>query len=211
MLGAPAIPTGLFAVLSAIGFLIIVAMPSTLAVASLLLVLVGGYSMRHPLPAYIQYAAPLVAVLLGLTTLHLPAISGLPLWLIYVGAAAMWLLTTFLATGLPNTPRGGSLAATLMLFPLAASSLFGETPAFLALDALLLLAPLVGVLLAQSGPGTLGLVCRQPYGFLIGWLILVALAHHAFVGAGLSIGFYLVVVLGGLVRKPVVSSDAPAL
>lgn len=211
MLGTSVIPAGLFAVLSAIGFLIIVAMPSPVAVAALLLVLQSSYSVRHPMPVYAQFGVPLIAVLMGLSALHLPAITGLPTWALYAGAAALWLLTTLMASRLPDTPREGSLAMSFILFPLAASSLFGETPVFLALDALLLLAPLAGIVFARQSSSTLGLPCRQPYGFILGWMLVVALAHHAYVGAGLSIGFYLAVVLVGLVRKPSASFDASAL
>lgn len=211
MLGATPVPAGLFAVLSAIGFLIIVAMPSSIAVGALLLVIASAYGMRHTLPLYARFGVPFIAVLLGLSSLHLPPVAGLPVAVSSLAAAALWLLATYSATALPDAPAAGSLAASLILAPLATASLFGTTPAFLALDALLLLAPLAGVRLAGREGDALRPLCRLPYGFLMGWLVLVALAHHAYAWAGLSIGFWLAVVLVGLVRTPTVSFNAPAL
>jgi hypothetical protein len=187
------VPTGLFIVLSALGFMVIVAMPSRLMVGGLLLFAMGLAELRREPPLSARIGVPLIAILIGLSTFQLPSLHGIYSLGAWFCMASAWLAVTLSGHLLPDNARQGCGAIAMVLLPLAAAPLYTQVPSYLTLDCALLMAPLLGGVYAHRKGGHLGMLCRLPYAYLIGWLMLVALLHHAYISVILSATLWLLV------------------
>lgn len=188
------VPTGLFIAVSALGFLIIVAMPPKLMVGSLLLFGLGLFDMRNEPPLVARIGVPFISVLLGLAAMQqMPSLEGHYPLAAWIAMGLAWYVITLSGHLLPDHARQGCGAIGMVLVPLAATPLYASTPEYLMVDCALLVAPLVGGVYAHRKGGHLGMVCRMPYAFLIGWLMLVTLLHHGYVSVTISATLWLVV------------------
>ncbi|MES2984251.1 MAG: hypothetical protein V4735_03585 [Pseudomonadota bacterium] len=185
-----AVPEGIYALLAAIAFLVVVAAPATLLVSTLLLLGTGLIGLRNYLPPIARWGVPLLAALLSLSPSTMPAIAHVPQVFVQCLALVALFGLVMSATRLPDNLQQSGLGLLLALLPpTLAPLLFASAPSFLALDAVLIAASLLGVLLARRQGGRLGLA-RAPLVLLLGWLMIQCVVHGAWPCALASLCLY---------------------
>lgn len=181
-------PAGLSGLVALLAFLVVVNAPGPMIVGALALTGMGLIGMRRYLPHIATWGVPLIATLMAVAASPLPEIEGLPPLLV----RALALLIPFgLAMGgrmLPDAMKQGSGALLACLAPLMAAPLLGA-PSYLAIDAAIFAAALLGGIMAAGNDARLGLA-RAPMAFVLGWLIVQAGVHGAWMAAVASLLVY---------------------
>ena len=180
------VPAGLLAVVAILAFLTVVGAPAKLLVGAVLLVGLGLISNQRFLPKIARWGVPFIAVMLGLSTLTLPAIDKVPHAMVLAGAGVAWLAMVLGSNAGMDDAKTGSIAHIVTLLPLIASPFIFQTPSHVGLDAALIAAGLVG-LLAAFRPGDVLGMARAPLALLLGWLMLEAASHGAWIAAIVSL------------------------
>ena len=180
------VPAGLFAVVSSIAFLTVVGAPAKLLVGAVLLVGVGLAYHQSFLPNIARWGVPFIAVMLGLSTITLPVVGHIPPVALLAAAMLVWFGLTLGAEYTPDDAKAGSIALIIALIPLMASPFVFHAPSHIALDAGLISAGLLGLLAAYRSNDLLG-VARAPLTLLLGWLLLEAASHGAWVASIVSL------------------------
>lgn len=185
--GQPALPlaAGTVGWLAISGFLVVVAAPASLLVASLLLLGVAALPSHRPAARIARWVALPAAIGLGLIALHVPAIPGMPAMAALGACAVLWGGVTASGRYAPPTLGALTLATTATLLPLIVSPLLTPVPSHIPLDAALILSGLVGATLASGAAGRTG-AAGLPLAYLLGWLILETAARGAWLPAAIS-------------------------
>lgn len=212
MSAAAAPPAGLFVALSAIGFLIIVTLPSLVVAGSLLMLALFALGPRLGATGVTYLSVPLVAAVLGITSLPLAGLfTAVPDWLGYALAVACWAVLSVAGGWLPATPVQGHGAVLALLLPLAAAPFYSSAPDYLSLDAALLIAPLIGADIAARRLIALDALYFAPTVYVAGWMMLQCLSHHSFTAPALSLAALVVALLLRFLQPSPPMPHAPAL
>jgi hypothetical protein len=182
---AALIPVGVFAAVTVIAFMVVVAVPATVLVGALLLLAVSHAHARLYWPPVTYWGGLAIAVLLGLSGLHFPSIPHLPMAVLMGVAMIGWYAIAASGDHAPNDLPGGTLGFIAACVPLAAAPLF-FAPSSIALDSALILCALLGTLVAGRATDTLG-GARMPLAYLLGWLMIEAALRGAWPCAVISI------------------------
>ena len=182
------VSAGFVMLLPLLGFMVVVAAPAPVLVGCLLLA--GAHLTRRGdhLPAIARFGVPVIAALLASMHLPMPVIDHAPVVALHV--LAILALFGFALGGayLPARLAPGSTALLLTALPLLAAPFFGA-PSFIALDVLILASVLMGTVMVASPLASMN-IALQPIGLLLGWLILVAATHGAWITALASLLVY---------------------
>lgn len=167
--------------LSAIAFLVVVSAPSPVMVCALFLLLAGFLHAKHYYVKFFRFAAPVLAVALGLTGLAFTPLPDLSVPAIIGLAGLGWLVVTLSGEWLPEnfTPTAFTVIAGLL--PLLASHWLNG-PGWIALDVAIIIAALAGAVIA-AGHHALSGIARIALAYLVGWLVLEAALHQAWIPA----------------------------
>ena len=194
------IPAGVFALVAILAFLIVAAAPAPLIVGSLLLAGVGLLAERRNLPPIALWGTPLIAALLAFAATHGPEAGSLPPLATRSAGFLIPLALVLSARWMPNTVKPGSYVLIASVLPLIAAPFLGAPP-YIALDSGLIIAALLGMLMAAPAHANLGLA-RPAYALILGWLMVQALAHGVWIPAVISLLVYVTAIAYVLSHEP---------
>lgn len=184
LLGVPAYRlAGMVLAVVVIGFLVVVAAPAPLLAGAVLVLVAPVLRRVGYLPAIANWAIPLLAALLAASSQALPDFAELPPMALKLLAALALLGMVLSSAKLPVASAPFSVGLLACSLPLLAAPFLGA-PSFVALDVALVASALLGVVMVKDA-GNVALA-RAPLALILGWMLLVALAHGAAMAAAVS-------------------------
>jgi hypothetical protein len=182
------VSSGFVMLLPLLGFMVVVGAPAPMLVGCILLAgshftRAGGY-----LPIIARFGVPVIAALLTSMHLTLPALGTVPPVALQLGAVVVLFVYALSADYLPPRLAPASLSLLAVAAPLLAAPFFGA-PSYIALDILILASALLGANMASYGIASIA-IARQPIGLLLGWLMVEAATHGAWIPAAISLCIY---------------------
>ena len=186
--GATAFPDGISLLGPVLVFLVVVAASPSMLVGCALLA--GAHLTRSGahLPRIARFGTPIIASLLALSTLPIVAIGPVPATAVYAIAALVMVAMLIMADRLPASVTLGGTGLLLSLLPLIAAPLMGA-PSYIALDIALVASGLLAAQMSAVEGAQLRLA-RQPLVLILGWLMVEAALHGAWVPTMVSLLVY---------------------
>ncbi len=187
LLGREHQPIGALIAFPIVGFLVVVMIPSAMAVAAILAIVIGWWDdtrgLNRSLGLALLLAVASIAsagVNVGETLPVAPALLVLGSWLFLWGFS--------LSAGyVPRDLYHITPTVTFTLAPLIAAPLLSMAPLSLATDAGLIVSGLAGALIGMRGQQVMALSLRLPLTWLVGFVILHGALHGALVFAIVSL------------------------
>lgn len=186
---------GIAVILVTIGFLVVANSAGALIWPLILLLGVSFLDDRHSLPVLQRLGVQLVAVIIGLSAIKGSVFQGiLPMWLEYPIVVAVWLWFINLYNFMDGIDEMCVGQTTSLCVGLVVLGLFiGESPRFISIDAVVVLAAVVAFYPWNKHPARMfmGDAGSIPLGFVVGYLLFNLAAHGEWAATLILPAYYL--------------------